>query len=71
MGPCLRLTCAAAGSKCFQNSGGSEDCIYLNVWTADWPVKSHKPVMVWVHGAANLTGSAVGMAGVEPEAAIR
>lgn len=54
------------GPKCFQNSGGSEDCLSLNVWPAEWPVKSRKPVMVWVHGGANLTGSAMGSAGVEP-----
>ncbi len=57
---------AEFGPKCFQNSGGSEDCLYLNIWTAEWPVKTKKPVMVWVHGGANMTGSAVGAAGSEP-----
>jgi para-nitrobenzyl esterase len=57
---------AEFGPKCFQNSGGSEDCLYLNVWSAEWPVKTRKPVMVWVHGGANLSGSAMGSAGIEP-----
>ena len=43
----------------------SEDCLYLNVWTSEWPAKSKKPVMVWVHGGANGLGSATG-GGSEP-----
>ena len=27
-----------------------EDCLYLNVWKADEPTVSKKPVMVWIHG---------------------
>ena len=41
---------------------GSEDCLYLNVWTPDWPkvdIKSKKaPVMMWIHGGGNTIGSA-------------
>ena len=29
-----------------------EDCLYLNVWKSDEPVKEKKPVMVWIHGGA-------------------
>lgn len=29
-------------------------------------MKTRKPVMVWVHGGANMTGSAMGSAGNEP-----
>ena len=36
---------------------GSEDCLYLNVWTPrlNSPVKM--PVMVWIHGGSLTTGS--------------
>jgi len=46
---------------------GSEDCLYLNLWTADWPgKKTKKPVMVWIHGGGNGGGSALGAGGIEP-----
>jgi para-nitrobenzyl esterase len=35
----------------------SEDCLYLNVWTPEWPVRSALPVMVWIHGGSNMSGS--------------
>jgi len=28
----------------------SEDCLYLNVWTAAATAKERRPVMVWIHG---------------------
>jgi len=36
----------------------SEDCLYLNIWTAEWPGGSRKPVMVWIPGGGNFGGSA-------------
>jgi para-nitrobenzyl esterase len=45
---------------------GSEDCLYLNVWAPEWPSKSKKAVMVWVHGGGNTGGSALGAGGIEP-----
>ncbi len=45
---------------------GSEDCLYLNVWTPEWPVRSRRAVMVWIHGGANMGGSSMGSAGIEP-----
>jgi para-nitrobenzyl esterase len=35
----------------------SEDCLYLNVYAPQWPVKSPLPVMVWIHGGSNRVGS--------------
>jgi para-nitrobenzyl esterase len=54
----------AFGSPCTQspqlNRAGivaKEDCLYLNVWTPEWPIRSKKPVMVWVPGGGNYFGS--------------
>ncbi len=40
--------------------GSREDCLYLNVITPVWPPKQPLPVMVWLHGGANMGGSGVG-----------
>lgn len=34
-----------------------EDCLFLNVWTADPRVGASKPVMVYIHGGAYSNGS--------------
>jgi len=57
----------ALGPPCTQEHTGSaeregqasnEDCLYLNVWTAEWPAKSPKPVMLWLYGGSNTGGTA-------------
>jgi para-nitrobenzyl esterase len=54
----------AFSAPCAQNTGGkmmeasSEDCLYLNVWTPDWPSGSKRPVMFWLHGGGNYGGTA-------------
>jgi len=57
---------ASFGAPCAQNAGGrmqessSEDCLFLNVWTPEWPARDRKPVMVWFHGGGNYAGTASG-----------
>ncbi|KAK4210942.1 Alpha/Beta hydrolase protein [Rhypophila decipiens] len=52
------------GSQCVQgSSGGSEDCLFLNVWTPHLPrrpgcKKSLRPVGIWIHGGAFTGGTA-------------
>jgi carboxylesterase type B len=54
------------GSQCVQgSSGGSEDCLFLNVWTpylpnpnSAPPKKKLRPVGLWFHGGA-LTGGSI------------
>jgi para-nitrobenzyl esterase len=37
----------------------SEDCLFLNVWTAQWPpAGAARPVMVWIPGGGNFSGAA-------------
>lgn len=36
---------------------GREDCLYLNVMTPQWPLKRPLPVMLWIHGGANMGGT--------------
>jgi para-nitrobenzyl esterase len=45
---------------------GSEDCLYLNVWSPEWPSRAAKPVMVWFYGGGNTGGSFLGEGGIEP-----
>ena len=35
----------------------SEDCLYLNVWTAAASSNERRPVMVWIHGGGYTRGS--------------
>ena len=34
----------------------SEDCLFLNVWTAAKSVDERWPVMLWIHGGGNVAG---------------
>ena len=35
----------------------SEDCLSLNVWSANFGGDEPKPVMVWIHGGSNVSGA--------------
>ncbi|HVI99980.1 MAG TPA: carboxylesterase/lipase family protein [Sphingomonas sp.] len=58
-----RETVAAAdfGPICPQSRGGdqpqSEDCLFLNIWTAEPDARAKKPVMVYFHGGAYSNGT--------------
>ena len=66
---CLGLACATRASRalpCAQRSSGwneketiasREDCLYLDVWAPEWPARSPKPVMLWLHGGGNTGGA--------------
>ena len=48
------------GDECPQGmlgASGNEDCLYLNIWSAD-SESAAKPVMFFIHGGGNVFGSA-------------
>ncbi|KAK3692844.1 Alpha/Beta hydrolase protein [Podospora appendiculata] len=57
----------AYGPQCFQGSSGSEDCLFLNIWTPYLPNPSCgndknknllRPVAVWIYGGGFTSGTA-------------
>ncbi len=38
--------------------GGTEDCLYLNIWAPRQVPDEKLPVMVWIHGGGNVQGTA-------------
>jgi para-nitrobenzyl esterase len=42
---------------CTQRQPSSEDCLYLNIYTAAKTPNERRPVMVWIHGGALVGGA--------------
>jgi para-nitrobenzyl esterase len=63
------LKCLTFGSESAQPGSnehplrGSEDGLYLNVYTPSLSTKAKLPVLVWVHGGSMVSGSGNGMNG--------
>jgi para-nitrobenzyl esterase len=56
---CMQAQGTNYTSLLYTNSGYvSEDCLYLNVWTAAATASERRPVMVLIHGGVNLRGKA-------------
>lgn len=58
------VSATSFGSECAQGTAGSEDCLFLNIWTPYLPDQSAKgdksalkPVMFWIHGGALIGGT--------------
>lgn len=45
------------GDMNFRDSGGSEDCLTLNVWLPAKPASAKLPVMVWIYGGGFVAGT--------------
>jgi carboxylesterase type B len=55
------ITALTYGSPCTQIGYGSENCLFLNVYTPYLPQnpatsRNLKPVMFWIHGGAYTSG---------------
>lgn len=50
------------GNICTQNGGGSEDCLFLNIYVPNFKKDAHEhhgalPVMFWIHGGGLVVGA--------------
>ena len=55
---CLQRTSNLGGSSQFSNEpiSGSEDCLYLDIYSPSKTSKDLLPVMFWIHGGGNTSG---------------
>jgi para-nitrobenzyl esterase len=63
--PCMQPTVTRGGRPggSAPETSPSEDCLYLNVWTAAASTSERRPVIVWSHGGAFTIGSGSGRDG--------
>lgn len=45
------------GWNSYQRQRQSEDCLFLNVVTPEWPAAGKRPVLVYIHGGGNMGGN--------------
>jgi para-nitrobenzyl esterase len=59
---CMQAAGGGRGKGKAENAGPrvSEDCLYLNVWTAAASPSERRPVMVWIHPGGYNSGSGSG-----------
>jgi para-nitrobenzyl esterase len=55
--PCMQVPYPQTSIYYSPLSATSEDCLYLNVWTAAASANERRPVMVWIHGGGYTRGS--------------
>lgn len=48
--------CPQLPANWFPYTGWNEDCLYLNVWTANFSATAKLPVIVYFHGGSNTSG---------------
>ena len=55
----FRIACTqlSEGWNIHDVTGSGEDCLYLNVAAPEWPQKTQRPVLYWIHGGSNTAGS--------------
>ena len=55
---CIQRNSSFGGSSSFSDQiiSGSEDCLYLDIFSPSKKSKSLRPVMFWIHGGANTSG---------------
>jgi len=54
--PCMQLPYPETSAYYSKLPPVSEDCLYLNIWTAAKSAKDRLPVMVWIHGGGFTRG---------------
>ena len=55
---CIQRTSGFGGSSDFSDDliSGSEDCLYLDIFSPSKNFQKKLPVMVWIHGGGNTSG---------------
>ncbi len=48
--------CPQLPARWFQYIEGSEDCLYLNIWTIELRANANRPVLIYFHGGSNTQG---------------